>query len=62
MTLPAGWIANTPAPERALPEYTGDPTPHWRGNPTGWMAQPASVPVMAITAAIAQMLAGAQQS
>jgi hypothetical protein len=70
MTLPKGWIPNTPAPEVSLPTYTGDPTHNWEGNPPGFGAQPhsdlnpagtvPSVPVMGITPDIAGKLEGPQ--
>ncbi len=71
MTLPDGWIDNQPAPERGLPEYTGDPTSKWEaqpgenigaqpktpGNPDGEIG---SVPVMSMGADAASRLGGSQ--
>lgn len=74
MTLPKGWIAVAPAPEVSAPPYTGDPTGGWMAHVNGNVAavgiQPTSdlnpagtggsIPVMAITAEVAELLSGPQ--
>jgi hypothetical protein len=66
-----GSLPNTPAPERAGGEYTGDQTSKWVAAPGSVKGiQPvtatnpdgdfAGVPVMAITAEVARTLSGRQ--
>jgi hypothetical protein len=74
MSLPSGWLPNVPAPETVVEPYTGDQTSTWTEpqNPVAFGPQPKSVnnpsgqlqgiPVMGVTAEIAQTLSGPQPS